>query len=185
MRELYRRHLSRNQILVLFILTNVLFLIMTKVTIPKVSNYAGGMELPDLMPEGYTFEYIKTLFTMLGQEGRNAYLSYQIPLDMVYPGLFAITYSLIIAFFMNKLRIFEWGLFYAVLFPILGGFFDYCENLGFINMLASFPDMSHIVAGISNVCSILKSTFSTITFAVVIILLVVYVVKSILMKKMI
>lgn len=62
MRKLYRKHLSAINILVLFILTNVLFLIMTKVTIPKVSTYAGGMELPDLMPQGYTFEYIKTLF---------------------------------------------------------------------------------------------------------------------------
>lgn len=125
--------------------TNIVYLLMITVTIPKIVQYPKGMKLLDMMPLGYTNDYVNLLFNTLGKEGRDPYLYYQLPIDMVYPLLFGISYSLVLAFFLKKIKSLKTPFLYFCLFPVVAGMAYYLENTGIITMLNSYPDIAGIL----------------------------------------
>jgi hypothetical protein len=164
MKELIKRNINGKKILVLFILTTIIYIVMLTITIPKVMRFSGEMKLLDMMPTGYSADYINSLLNALGEEGRNAYLFNQLPLDMFYPFLFAVTYCLALAYFLNKLGKLDSYLLYFCLLPLFSGFFDYCENIGIITILNTYPNNSNVLGQITNIFSILKSFSTTLYF---------------------
>jgi len=173
MKDIIKKSINGKKILLLFILTNIIYAVMLTITIPKVMRFAGGMKLLDMMPTGYNSEYVNSLLSALGATGRNAYLFNQIPVDMIYPFLFGITYCLLLAYILNKLGKLESSLFYLCFIPLFSGLFDYCENIGIITMLNNYPDNSIILTQATNVFSVLKSFFTTIYFIILIAFLIV------------
>jgi hypothetical protein len=151
---------------------------MLVITIPLVMSFSGGMKLLDMMPAGYTPEYVDSLLSVLGVKGRNVYLFRQLPLDMIYPCLFGITYSLLLAYILKKLEKLDGHLFFFCLLPLLSGFFDYCENIGIITMLKMYPDYPSWIAVSTSSFSVLKSSFTTIYFVTLIVFLIVVGIKK-------
>ena len=172
LRSIISRHLSGKKVLLLFVLTNLVYAVMIFITIPKVMAFSGELKLLDMMPTGYDLDYINALFSALGEKGRETYLYQQIPVDMIYPFLFGISNSLILAFFLNKMGKLDSVFFYFTLLPLIAGMADYMENIGIVVMLTSFPDVPAEVAGLTNIFSITKSVTTTIFFIVLIIVLV-------------
>ncbi len=183
MKDLIRRNLNGKRILLLFVLTNIIYAIMLTITIPKVMSFSGGMKLLDMMPTGYNAEYVNALLSALGESGRNAYLFNQLPVDMIYPFLFGVSYCLILAYILNKLGKFESRLFYFCFLPLFSGLFDYLENIGIITMLKSYPNNPVILTQITNVFSVLKSSFTTFYFIVLIIFLIVFGMNKLLQRS--
>ncbi|MBL1215690.1 MAG: hypothetical protein D8M61_20270 [Ignavibacteriae bacterium] len=161
------KYSSGKNVLIFFTAAIIVYFVMLFVTIPNVMNYANGMELFDLQPTGYSAEYAKALLDTLGSEGRQAYLYYQIPLDMVYPLLFALTYSLMLFYLFKKILKTNSKLFALSIVPLIAGFFDYLENIGIIIMLVMYPGFSTITANVTNIFSILKSFSTTLFFLIV------------------
>jgi len=155
---------------------------MMMITIPKVMSFSGGTKILDMMPTGYNIDYVNSLLKTLGEEGRNAYLYNQIPLDMIYPLFFGISFCLIVAFILKKLGKLDGHLFYICFLPLFSGLFDYCENIGIITMLNLYPDCSNLLIQTTNVFSVLKSSFTTINFIILITLLIVLGIKKLFMK---
>ena len=124
MNDLIKNNIGGKKVLLLFILTNIIYVFMLTVTIPKVMSYSGGMKLLDMMPTGYDAKYVNTLLTSLGDHGRNAYLFNQLPVDMIYPFMFALSSMLVLAYFLNKIGKFDGSLFYFCLIPLGSGLFD-------------------------------------------------------------
>ena len=172
MRDLIKINIDGKKVFVLFVLTNIVYIFMLTVSIPTVMSFARGMKLLDMIPLGYTSEYVNLLLTTLGETGRQAYLFYQIPIDMVYPALFGISNCLVLAYFLNKLGKLNHNVFYLCLLPLLGGLFDYFENIGIILLIKSFPNNSDFLSQLTNLFSVMKSSFTTIYFIVIIIVLV-------------
>jgi len=141
------------------------------ITIPKVMAFSGGMKLLDMMPMGYDLEYINTLFEALGQNGRDTYLYNQIPVDMIYPFLFGMSYCLLIGYFLKKLDKLNSVLFYLCWLPIIAGIADYMENFGIISMLINYPNLSSNTAILTNVFTLVKSFATTIYFITLIIIM--------------
>jgi hypothetical protein len=163
---------SGKKILGLFILTNVVYVYMLKVTIPKTMEFSNGMKLLDMMPTGYNQSYVNELFRVLGENGRKIYLTNQIPVDMIYPLLFGLTYSLLLAYFLNKVNKLKSPFIYLCLLPIIAGVSDYLENIWFITMLKSYPNLTETIVNTSNTFSIIKSTSTSIFFIVFILILI-------------
>lgn len=182
MKELIKRNINGKKVLLLFILTNIVYAIMLTITIPKVMSFSGGMKLMDMMPTGYNTEYVNALLNTLGNKGRDAYLFNQIPIDMIYPFLFGISYCLVLAYILDKLGKLKGYLFYLCLIPLFSGLFDYCENIGIITMLNSYPHNTNLLTQITNVFSILKSSFTTIYFIILIIFLMVFGISKLFQK---
>ena len=169
-RELVKRNSNGKKVLLLFVATNIVYVLMLTLTIPTVMNFSNGMKLLDIMPSGYSVEYVNRLLQALGTEGRNAYLFKQLPLDMIYPGLFAITYCLLVGYLLDKLGKLEGPLFYFCWIPVFSGLFDYGENVGIITMLSTYPNDSNLLIKVTSIFSVLKSSFTTGYFIVVLII---------------
>lgn len=166
LRTLIGRNLDGTKVLVLFVLTNLVYILMLAVTIPKVMGYADGMKLLDMMPTGYDLDYVNALFEALGPMGRDAYLYRQHPLDMVYPALFGIGYCFVLAYFLKKLNRYKSALFYLCLLPLLAGFADYMENIGIINLLISYPNLMPSTVTTTAFFSLFKSSVTMLYFLI-------------------
>jgi hypothetical protein len=86
---------TRKRVLSFFIPAMVVYALMLLNTIPQVEQYSAGMKLFDLSPSGYSYQYALELLSTLGNTGRATYLYRQLPLDFVYPGLFAVSFCLL------------------------------------------------------------------------------------------
>ena len=177
MKDLIIRNTQGSKILVFFIITMAVYLFMLLVTIPFVMDFSHGMKLLDMMPSGYNAEYVSSLMVALGEEGRHAYLFYQIPFDMIYPGLFAVTWCLVFAWFLKKINRLHSSLFYASYIPVFAALFDYLENFGIITIISTWPDTPVRISDVSNIFSVLKSFLTTIYFVSLIVLLIVFIVR--------
>jgi hypothetical protein len=183
MRALIKRNINGKKVLLLFILTNVVYVFMLTISIPHVMNFSGGKKLLDMMPTGYNAEYVNSLFYALGKEGRQTYLYKQLPVDMIYPLLFAISSCLVLAYFLNKLKKLDGSLFYLCFVPLFSGVFDYGENIGIISMLNSYPGHSGLSIAVTNIFTVLKSSFTTIYFITLSIILIAFGVSRLNKKK--
>ncbi len=183
MRILYKKHLEGKKVLFIFLLTNIIYLIMIFITIPRVMSFSNGNDLFDMMPAGYSADYAQNLLSTLGQEGRNDYLTVQLPVDFIYPLLFGLCYSLIIAYFLAKLNRFDRPDFYLILLPIIAGLFDYLENFGIILMILHYPNFSLVTASFANTCTIIKSGLSVLSFTLLLFLVGVFLIRSVKSQK--
>jgi hypothetical protein len=179
LRKIVSENLSGKKVASLFFLTNLVYAFMLFVTIPKTVAYSGGMKLLDMMPQGYDFEYVNELFNKLGEEGREAYLYNQIPVDMIYPFLFGITYSLLIAYFLNKLDKLNTSYFFLCLVPMIAGVADYLENFGIITMLNDYPELSMAQVSTTNIFTLIKSLSTTLFFLILIVIIIIVGVRRI------
>lgn len=177
-KKIVEKSISGKTVLGLFILTNVVYVIMLAFTIPKTMAFSKEMKLLDMMPTGYDFKYVNELFSALGESGRETYLTNQIPVDMIYPLLFGISYCLLAAYFLKKLSKLDKPYIYLCFLPIITGVSDYCENIGIITMLNSYPDITAAAATITNMFSIIKSTSTSIFFIALFIIFIMYLKSS-------
>ena len=166
------KNISGKKVLGLFILTNVIYLFMLTVTIPKTMEFSNGMKLLDMMPTGYDLNYVNELFNSLGENGRETYLTSQIPVDMIYPLLFGLTYCLLLGYFLKKLNKLNSPYLYLCILPVIAGISDYLENIGIITMLNSYPNFTQFLVSTTNISSIIKS-ISTIAFFIALIIVLI------------
>lgn len=111
------------------------------------------------------------LLRSLGAEGRSYYLTKQLPLDFLYPGLFAVTYALVFIFFLRRINKQNTMWSYIAFLPVIAGAADYMENIGIIFMIKSFPDVSADFVRVSSGMSVLKASCTTFYFIALLILL--------------
>ncbi len=166
------KYATGKKVLLLFVLCNLIYVIMLAFTIPKVMHFTEGMKLLDMMPGGYNFDYVRDLFTALGNKGRHAYLYQQIPIDMVYPALFAIAYCLLLAYFLGKLQKLNRPYIYLCFLPLIGGTADYLENIGIITLLNQYPEISGFTVQLTSVFSLIKSAATSIYFVALLVVLI-------------
>ena len=176
-------NISGKKVLGLFILTNSVYVFMLTVTIPKTMGFSNGMKLLDMMPQGYDLNYVSELFKSLGENGRETYLTNQIPVDMIYPLLFGLSYGLLLAYFLKKLKKLNTQYIYLCLIPIIAGIADYLENFGIIAMLKSYPELLEIAVKTTSSFSLVKSISTSVLFIVLIIILIILGFKTISGKK--
>ena len=176
-------NISCKKVLGLFIITNLVYVFMLTVTIPKTMGFSNGKKLLDMMPTGYDFNYVSELFNTLGEIGRETYLTNQIPVDMIYPLLFGLTYCLLLAYFLNKLNKFKTPFTYLCLIPIVAGIADYLENFGIITMLKNYPELKESTVYMTNIFSVVKSISTSIFFITLIGVLIILGIKVLNIKK--
>ena len=155
----------------LFVLTMAVYLTMLLYSIPAVTAFAPKLPIFDLSPFGYSFNYATELLDTLGVEGRNLYLSTQLPLDFICPGLFSVTYSLLLVWLLGKTYSEDSKVYYLVFVPFLAGIFDYVENVFIIKMITSFPDIQIATVKVASFFTLLKSSFTMLFFLLLIVFL--------------
>jgi len=177
------KNISGKKVLGFFILTNVVYIFMLTVTIPKTMEFSNGMKLLDMMPSGYDLNYVSELFSSLGENGRETYLTSQIPVDMIYPLLFGLSYCLLLGYFLKKLNKLNSPYLYLCLLPIIAGISDYLENIGIITMLNNYPDLTDTMVNATNTFTVLKSISTSVFFIALIVILIILGIKFVKRNK--
>ena len=164
--HILQNNASGKLVLVLFLITMTIYLTMIFYSIPAVVSFAPELVLFDMSPTGYSYQNAVELLDVLGSEGRSIYLTRQLPLDFIYPGLFAISSSLLLVWLLLKSINHQSKIFYVTMVPILAGVCDYIENIFIIVMINSFPDLSSNIVGTASLFTIMKSSFTSIFFII-------------------
>lgn len=177
MKKLINKLLIGKVVLLFFIISSSMYFLMLLVTIPHLHKITYGIRILDMMPAGYDFAYVKQLMEALGEAGRHYYLFRQLPVDLVFPFSFAVSNCLIIAWFLKKLNKLDSKWFFVCYLPIIAGIFDYAENFSIISLLNNYPEIEENSVLISNLFSVMKSSFTTIGLSVLLIILFVFLFK--------
>ncbi len=174
---------KKHSILILFILTQATYLVMIFVTLPLLREMAGGMEPFDMLPTGYDADYAMSFIGSIGPEGRTFYLTRQIPLDLVYPGLFAITYSLIWVWLSKKINRVP-GIFnFCAFLPVIVGLADYIENGFIIAMLMNFPNLPDPLVVAASTFTMIKAVSTSLYFIALLSLTVILGIQTVKHRK--
>ena len=164
---------SGRVVLISLISSQAIYLVMILITLPHIQQLAGGLKPFDLLPQGYDIAYAISFLESIKDEGRYFYLSKQIPLDLIYPVLFAFAFATMWLWLLHKTtdipEAWRWG----ALLPILAGIADYIENVLIVAMLYSYPDISKVIVSAANSSTIIKSMATTIYFVALLLLLVI------------
>jgi len=164
-----QRAATGKAVLGFFVPAMAVYSLMLLYTIPQVERYAPGMKLFDLSPSGYSLEYTLELLGALGVKGRDTYLYQQLPVDFVYPGLFAVACCLLLSWLFAKSLKASSRLFYLCFVPVAAGLFDYLENIYIVSMLTSYPNVTELHVAFASILTILKTTFTTAFFVLLIV----------------
>lgn len=156
-------------VLLLWIATMATFSVMWFYSLPAVEHFVPEKALFDLSFTGYSYEYTVSLLEGLGVQGRDAYLYLQLPVDFVFPGLLAISSALLLAWVFGKGYAPNSKIFYFTVTPFLGGFFDYLENIGIVQMISTYPRLSHELVNASSAFTQLKTWFTVLAFLLLLI----------------
>ena len=149
--------------------TAAICLVMNLWLLPLIEQTTNGLRCFDMNSLGYTHAQAKEFLSLLSERGRDVYLHVQLPLDFVYP----VAYT---AFFMLAMRALTgkntpW---YAL--PAALAALDYTENVCSIVMLRAM-DVSPALAGFASTVTVIKSALMTLTFIVLLIMLIRYFIK--------
>ena len=135
------------------------YYLMITVTLSHLEAISGHVPF-DMRPSGYGPQDAAALLEGLTAQGRRYYLTRQIPLDIAYPALLALTLIATIFWFgqrMPKNRLVRIGVFMSV----GSALFDYAENLGIIAMIWNWPDVSERLVYAVSAATIVKSALTT------------------------
>ena len=144
-----------------------LYAVMTQVTLASLAEVSGLTPF-DMRPGGYGFADAQALLNGLGEAGRSYYLTRQIPLDLLYPGLMAAT---IIVVFLWVARAVGWRrvAWIGSVLAVGAGLADYLENLGIVAMIARYPDVSEALVSAASLASVAKATLTTLALTLLLI----------------
>ncbi|MEE2945066.1 MAG: hypothetical protein VX444_07830 [Pseudomonadota bacterium] len=141
------------------------YLMMIFVTLAHIETLSGLRPF-DMRPGGYSVELANSLINDLGANGRRYYLTRQIPLDLIYPALMALTLVSMLKWLGSRdvsqklVRIGIW-------FSLAAAIADYLENAGICFMIMSWPEMSSKTVLAASVASMLKSGLTTVAVLIV------------------
>lgn len=142
------------------LIATIIYVLMINVTLAHIEAVSGQVPL-DMRPLGYRAIDAATLLEALGAEGREYYLSYQIPLDTFYPAMLALTLIATFSWFGRRMpgsKLVRPGIILSAGCAL----FDYVENIGIAAMIWSWPEVSIPLVFAASTATIVKSVLTTL-----------------------
>ncbi len=134
--------------------------IMNFLLIPIIESDTNGIRCFD-MNFAYSFEEAKKFLSLLSERGREVYLGFQLPLDFLYPFVYAVFFFFIIARLTKRVLP-------LCLLPIILALTDYTENICTLIILKA-SELSKALASFSSVTTSVKTVLMYTVFAVIIV----------------
>lgn len=153
---------------VLFGFTLAIYAVMLGWSLPVVANAAGGLAPFDMRPGGYSFADAAAFLTALTPQGAEFYRGVQQKLDLLYPGLLALTlYFAIAALLPQRIGVWRW-MFAAITLPV--GVFDYLENHTVAQMIdGGIAGLTPELVAAASHWTVFKAAASTVAMSIVLI----------------
>lgn len=138
--------------------------------VAKLKNMTGGTGILDL-ENGYSVERAYEILKGLGDEGREYYLKYIIPMDFVFPATYMLFFASAFLYILKHTLNADKRFNLVLLIPVITMLLDYTENILVINMLRHFPEIAEGLAKAADVVTRLKFNLISINAAIIVILL--------------
>jgi hypothetical protein len=156
------RHATRRNVLLLL----AMFLVINAGLLPlageRLEAYSGGVGPLDLRP-AYTADEAYTSLAAYGDEGRRFYLLLLLTVDLIYPVVYSLFFSLTIVYCLRQVLAADHTLQRAALLPWVSLLADFVENAGLAWLLLNYPNRLDGVAVLTSTVTTIKWIF-TITF---------------------
>lgn len=149
------KHASDRKVLVFLVLQLAMSVVMAVVAY-RFSLVANGM-LPLDVTFFYGSEAALRFLAEVPNEAVQFYLRVVLPLDTLYPALYAFSFALLVVWLLKQLALRghlfpqEW-----VLISFVVALFDYLENIGILAMLHLNPATPHLLVVATSLCSSIK-----------------------------
>lgn len=152
-----------------------IYLLMIFITLANIENLSGLRPF-DMRPGGYSTEQANSLLSALGSKGRWYYLTRQMPLDLAYPALLALTLVSLLKWLGlggADRKLVQIGIWVSIGTAIA----DYLENIGIVLMILSWPETSADIVLAASVASIVKSGLTVAAILIVLLVLFSWILK--------
>ncbi len=129
----------------------------------QVQAVSGGAGIIDTLVN-YTPEQVYAVFEAQGPAGRAAYRTMLLA-DLGFPLFYASFMAVGLNLLLRSLFSRQAGLRYAVLLPLLGGVFDWAENISVLVMLGNYPQQMNGLASAANLFTLIKFACFSLSLA--------------------
>lgn len=113
----------------------------------------------------YTAEWLNTLASQLGDEGRRFYIISRLRFDFLWPVAFTFFFFNVLALLYKDMRLIR----YLLLLPIFGLIFDYLENVSVSVVFAMYPRTLVALSHLAGIFTMFKWTAIYTTFIVIVV----------------
>ena len=142
--------------------------VMNLFLLPSIEKTTEGIRCFD-MNFGYDHATAARFLELLSPEGRNVYLTRQLPLDFLYPVAYCLFFSLLLVALTKKRTP-------LIALPVALAGFDYTENVCILLMLRS-TELSPSLVSFASAVTMIKTVLLYAVILLILILIVVYFVK--------
>ena len=131
----------------LLVASGVLWALMLFGPLAQLSHLAGGAAPFDVRPFGYSDDEARAFLAAIGEQGRHYYGYRELPLDMIYPPLYAVSRGLALWWLTMPGRVRAAPLSRRwrtalVAIPVAMASLDMIENACIARMLSTWPELS-------------------------------------------
>lgn len=148
----------------------------------KMMEYSNGIGILD-KEFNYTPEKAYDILDSQGEQGREMYKDLIIYQDFLFPIIYTLFWLSLITYLFSKWFKNEKIIKLISLIPLLGGVFDWLENISILNMLINYPSKAYNLAALANTFTTIKTTIFMINIIIVIIGFIGMLLNAMHMKK--
>ena len=112
----------------------------------------------------YTPQKAFQMIDSYGEAGRDAYRTFALTIDVLYPLIYTLFFCLFISFLFQRGEVKLNRLQRLNVIPLGAGFFDLLENLSIVAMLSVYPEQSVFLAWLATTFTMLKWIFVGLSF---------------------
>jgi hypothetical protein len=139
-------------LLALYILFNLAIMPVAQAKLEAFSGGTGPIDLKFF----YTPEKVYSMLASYGEEGRTIYRNFELFVDIIYPIIYSLFFSLLIAWLFNRGFASKSKLQNLNVIPFTVWFFDLLENICIVTMISLFPSKIIVIAWLATLFTMFK-----------------------------
>jgi hypothetical protein len=152
----------------LLVASGLLWAVMFFGPLAQLSHLAGGAAPFDVRPFGYSYDEARAFLSAIGEQGRHYYGYRELPLDMIYPPLYAVSRGLALWWLTMPGRVRaaplrrRWRFALAAI-PVVMASLDMIENVCIARMLSTWPELSPALVQVASLATRVKIMAGALT----------------------
>jgi hypothetical protein len=152
----------------LLVASGVVWAVMFFGPLAQLSHLGGGGAPFDVRPLGYSYDEARAFLAAIGEQGRHYYGYRQLPLDMIYPPLYAVSRGLALWWLTMPGRVRaaplprRWRTA-LVAIPVAMAGLDMIENACIARMLSTWPELSPDLVQVASLATRVKIMAGALT----------------------
>jgi hypothetical protein len=162
-----RRWASRRTILFLLAIYLLVNIAVLPVAEERIKAYSGGVGPLDSMFRYGAAQAIEAV-AAYGNDGREFYLLFELTVDLLFPIIYGLFFSLTILYFLQRSAAQRPALARLALLPFAALVCDFAENAGIATMLLMYPAQQPGIGALTGLATTLKWIFAILSLSAVV-----------------